>query len=84
MTDPLGRTLEHRIIILEKWAENLEERQAAFTMALLKSLASTPEDRRFLRAWLEQLVEGFKDQSEEVQEDMAKTLGAALAKLSKP
>ncbi len=64
MTDKLGRTLEHRVIILEQQIEIMEEEQAFLFMTLIKWLDAPAEDRNFLRTVLsekEQEIRSRKD-----------------------
>jgi hypothetical protein len=53
MDDPLGRTLEHRIIILERRLDNVDETQKIIYDARLEWLHNHPEEEgEFFRALL--------------------------------
>jgi len=61
MTDALGRTLEHRVVILEKRLDNIEDVRKSFLLALVKWLEETPGDRTLLRSIVEEEMKAIED-----------------------
>jgi hypothetical protein len=55
MTDALGRTLEHRIIILEQRLDNVEKDQNYIFEAMVEWLDNPSEERGFLRTILNKI-----------------------------
>ena len=60
MTDKLGRTLEHRIIILEKRLDNIEDAKSSLLLSLIKWLDDPTADRKFLRVIVEEKLNALK------------------------
>ncbi len=61
MTDKLGRTLEHRVIILEQQLNNIEDAESCLLLSLVKWLEETPGDRTFLRSILEEKLKAIEN-----------------------